>query len=112
MGVVSRDGKAVHLRAGYLDPLRILGVIDFAGDGQAGCGRGCRNQFDDSQSAGQGPATPVLRTVTEEPVLDLVPFRRAGRIVADADAQAGLIGQRLQFALVGRGIRWSRRHQR
>jgi hypothetical protein len=36
--------------------------------------------------------------VTEEAVLDLVPFRRAGRIVADADGQAGLIGQRLEFA--------------
>src|SRR3954468_13080902 len=69
MEVVSRDGEAVHLFAVHLDPLLVLGWIDFAGDGQAGCGRGCRNQFDDSQSAGQGPATPVLRNVTEEPVL-------------------------------------------
>ena len=60
MEVVPRDGEAVHLLAGYLDAFLVRGVIDFAGDGQAGRGRGCRNQFDDGQSAGQGPATPVL----------------------------------------------------
>ena len=60
MEVVPRDGEAVHLFAVHLDPLLVLGWIDFTGDGQAGRGRGCRNQFDDGQSAGQGPATPVL----------------------------------------------------
>jgi hypothetical protein len=33
MEVIARDGEAVHLRAGHLDALLVLGVIDFAGDG-------------------------------------------------------------------------------
>ena len=85
MEVVPRDGEAVHLFAGHLDPLLVLGWIDFTGNGQAG--RGCCNQLDDGQPAGQGPATPILKNITEEPVLDLVPFRGAGRIVADADGR-------------------------
>jgi hypothetical protein len=99
MEIIARDGEAVHLRTGHLDSLRILGGIDFAGDGQAGCGSSCGNQLDDRQPAGQGPGTPVLRNVTEEAVLDLVPFRCAGRVVADADGQADLVSQRLEFAL-------------
>ena len=40
-----------------------------------------------------------LRDVAEQPVLDLVPFRCAGRIVVDADHEPGLVGQLLQFEL-------------
>ena len=36
MEVIARNGEAVHLRAGHLDALRILGGIDVAGDSQAG----------------------------------------------------------------------------
>jgi hypothetical protein len=39
------------------------------------------------------PAAPVLCDVAEQPVLDLVPFRRAGRIVVDADHEPGLVSQ-------------------
>ena len=45
------------------------------------------------------PAAPVLRDVAEQPVLDLVPLRRAGRIVVDTDDEPGLVGQLLQFDL-------------
>ena len=30
-------------------------------------------------------------------MLDLVPFRRAGRIMANADGQSGFVGELLQF---------------
>ena len=46
-----------------------------------------------------GSAPPVLSDVTEQAVLDLVPFRRAGRIVADLQGQPGFIGQFLQCDL-------------
>ena len=61
MEAVPRDGEAVHFGAGYLDAFLVHGVIDFAGDGQAGRGRGCGNQLDHRQPAGQGPATPRRR---------------------------------------------------
>jgi hypothetical protein len=35
--------------------------------------------------------------VTEQAMLDLVPFRRAGRIMANADGQSGFVGELLQF---------------
>lgn len=40
---------------------------------------------------------PVQADVTEQPVLDRVPFRAAGRIVADGDGQAGEVAQLLQL---------------
>ena len=40
--------------------------------------------------AGQRPSPPVHGDVAEQPVLDLVPLRRAGREVADRDHQPGL----------------------
>src|SRR5580658_8204543 len=39
---------------------------------------------------------PVLRNVTEEPMLDLVPFARSRRQVADAQSQSRPFGQLLQ----------------
>ena len=50
---------------------------------------------------GEGPAPPVHGDEAEHAVLDPVPFRRAGRVVADGDPQAGLGGQAGQFDLPG-----------
>ena len=45
------------------------------------------------------PSPPVLRDVTEHPVLDLVPLARARREVADRNPQPQLVGQALQLQL-------------
>jgi hypothetical protein len=46
---------------------------------------------------GQRTAAPALCDVTEETMLDLVPFRRPWRIMADVERQPRFVGQRLQF---------------
>ena len=56
-----------------------------AGDLQPGLGRRRRDQVDDHLVAHQRLAAPVLADEREEPVLDLVPFARARREVADRD---------------------------
>ena len=42
---------------------------------------------------------PVSCDVAEEPVLDLVPFARPRRVMADFDNHAGLVCETLQFEL-------------
>ena len=44
-----------------------------------------------------GRLAPVLRDVTEHAVLDLIPFRRTRRIVADLDREPRLVGELLQL---------------
>ena len=60
------------------------------------CG-GRADQLDHGEAVGQRAAAPVLRDVAEQPMLDLVPLRGAGRIVTDVDRQSGLVGKRLQL---------------
>src|SRR3954471_6752085 len=47
------------------------------------CGRG--NQIYDGRMADERAASPILGDVAEQAMLDLVPLRGAGRIVADRD---------------------------
>ncbi|RPK84534.1 hypothetical protein EES46_24045 [Streptomyces sp. ADI98-10] len=53
--------------------------------------------------AGQRATAPVHRDVGEEPVLDLVPLRRARRQVADRDDQPGFRGQAGEVEFPGPG---------
>ena len=53
----------------------------------------------DGEAACQRAGAPSLYDMTEEPMLDLVPLRGARRVVTDGDAQAGFIGQLLEFEL-------------
>src|ERR1700691_4656240 len=71
--------------------------VEFAADSQALLGRGRRDQLDDRRLTRERPTAPVLGDMAEQAVLDLVPLRRAGRIVANADGQSRLVGQLLQF---------------
>lgn len=63
--------------------------------------RRCANAADrlDSLVIDRRPSARVLGDVAEESMLDLVPLRGAGRKVADADCQAGPVGERLQLEL-------------
>src|SRR4051812_27415576 len=57
---------------------------------------GVRDEVDDHVVGEQRATAPVLRDVTEHPVLDLVPLARARREVSDCDADAGLVGKALE----------------
>src|SRR5262249_22346673 len=55
------------------------------------------DQLDHGEAIRQRPSAPVLRDVTEQSVLDLVPLRCARRIVVDTDREPSLVGKLLQL---------------
>src|SRR3990170_776267 len=63
---------------------------------QARRGACAGDQRHDHLVTGQWLAPPVARDVTEKPMLDLVPFARAWREVANAQRQSRPLGQALQ----------------
>jgi hypothetical protein len=85
---VPGNGQSGDLVVGDLDAGGVGVGVEFGVDGQAGLGGGRRDAFDDDFMAGQGPAAPVHGDVGEQPVLDPVPLRCAGRQVADGDRQS------------------------
>src|SRR5438046_10146717 len=97
MESVALEVESCHLPLGHLDALWIGVGVEFTADGQAGLGRGTGDHVDYGEAAGERRCAPVLRDVTEEAVLDLVPLRGAGRIMADLEKQAGLVGEPLQL---------------
>ena len=91
--------EGAHLGIADLDAFLVGRGVERALDFQAGFGRGCGDQLDDGQSVRQRSAAPSLRDVAEHAVLDLVPLRRAGRIVVDVEHEARRIGELLQLDL-------------
>jgi hypothetical protein len=73
----------------------------------AGLGGGRPDQFDHGEAIDERATAPVLRDVTEQPVLDLVPLGCAGWIVADVDHEAGLLGELLQLDRGERPAPWA-----
>ena len=51
------------------------------------------NQLDYGHAINEWSPTPSLRDVAEQAVLDLVPLRRARRIVMDMEHEARLVGR-------------------
>jgi TolB-like protein len=109
-GSIRRAGNRVRITAQLIDAAtgahlwadrydRDLTDIFEAFDSEPGFGRGRPDQFDHGKPVGKRSAAPVLRNVAEQSVLDLVPLRCAWRIVVDADHEASVVGQLLQFAL-------------
>src|SRR5450631_4188358 len=96
---VTLDVQGLHLVVADLDALRVAACIQLASHSQACPGRGGGDQFDYRFAAGQGLAASGLGDVAEQPVLDFVPFRRAGRVMAYLKPQAGFVSQVLQFDL-------------
>ena len=88
MELIAGDVEAVHCGFADLDALLVAARVERAFDLQTGLGGRRPDQLDHGKAIRQWPAAPVLRDVAEQPVLDLVPFRCAGRIVVDADQRA------------------------
>src|SRR5450755_2747804 len=99
MELIAGDVEAFRWGFADLDALLVAARVECALDLQTGLGSRRADQFDDGKAICKWQAAPVLRDVAEQPVLNLVPFRCAGRIVVDADREPGLVGQLLQFEL-------------
>ncbi len=94
---VWQDGKRSHLFIGHFTTRKIAIGVELALHRQARLGRGRSDQFEDHRVADERLAAPVLTDPGKEAMLNLVPFARSWRQVADGDRQAGFIGQLLQF---------------
>ena len=70
MECVAFDVEISHFGVAYLDALGVSIGVEFAADRQTGLS----NQLDNSQAARRRPAKPILRDVTEQAVLDPVPW--------------------------------------
>jgi len=78
---VADEVNGVELGVADLDAFFICARIDRAFDFQSGGGGRRANQFDDREAVGERASAPVLSDVTEQAVLDLVPFGRPRRIM-------------------------------
>ena len=81
---VAMEGIALDVDGGHfgiadLDAFRVNVLVDVAGDGEAGVGRGGADQLDDDLVADERFAAPVLRDVGKEAVLDAVPLAGSRR---------------------------------
>src|SRR4051812_5263448 len=95
----SRDGKPSHLGIGHRHALGIAVRVKLAPHAQASPGGGCADQIHDDTVAHQRRGAPVLADEREQPVLDRVPLRGAGRQMMDRDGQTARISQPLQLPL-------------
>src|SRR4029077_3387230 len=99
MECVALDVERLHLGIADFDALFVGRGIERALDFEAGCG--CRRgyQLDYGHAIDEWSPAPGLRDVAEQAVLDLIPLRRAGRIMMDVEHEAGLVGELLQLDL-------------
>src|SRR3954469_4855365 len=83
--LVALDVEACHLLVANLDPLRIAPRVQHAVHCQPARRRGRGNQIHNGRMADERAASPILGDVAEQAMLDLVPLRGSGWIVADRD---------------------------
>ncbi len=75
------QGEVAHLSLGDDEAGLIASLIELGPDAQTRGRARVADQLDEGLEGAQRTAAPVLRDVTEEPVLDLVPRTRARREV-------------------------------
>ena len=97
--VRSLQPHGLHLASTHLDANRIVPRIEGCLDAQPRGGAGTANEADDNLTAQQGLSTPVRGDMAKHAMLDLVPFARARRQMADRHTQPRLIGEPLQLHL-------------
>ena len=88
-----------HFRAGDDMTRRVAPLVQLRLHPQAGRRARVADQVDDGLKGAEGTASPVLRDVTEQAMLDLVPLAGAGWEMRDMDRQAQVVGQALQLLL-------------
>src|SRR6266508_2183650 len=97
--LVRVQSKIAHLSFRDLNAGSVFSGVELGLYAQARGGAGVPDQLDERFERSQWLAPPVLRDVTEEPMLDLVPLARPWRKVTDSDAQPSVVGEPLQFVL-------------
>lgn len=88
-----------HLLIADLDAGRIAVGVQFGMHGQTGAGTSGADQLHHRLVSEQWLPAPVVADAGKQAVLDLVPLAGTRRQVADLHAQAGFVGQALQFPL-------------
>ncbi len=83
---------ALEFGVGHFDFLGVVTRVEFGGDIQAGSSGGAANQRQQFVQSSQRLPGPVQGDETEEPMLDLIPFRGVSRLphellVLGVDAQ-------------------------
>src|SRR5215207_9936448 len=101
MKAMGMQCESLHLGRGDGDARRVATLVQFRSDAQPGGRTRATDQGDHRLEGAEGPPAPVLRDVTEQPVLDLVPFAGARRKVRHMNAQAEIGGEALQTVLPG-----------
>ena len=96
---ITADVEVFHLGIGNLDAFLVDRSVEDSLDFESGLGGRRRDQIDDRGMVREWPAAPVLRDMTEEAMLDLVPFRGARRVMPDLDGEIGIVGKLLEFDL-------------
>ena len=99
MEFITLDVERLHLGIGDFDALLVGRGIERTPDFQAGFGRRRSNQLDYGHAIDERSPAPSLRDVAEQAVLDLIPLRRARRIVMDVEHEPRLVGELLQLDL-------------
>ena len=97
MEFIALDVERFHLGIADFDALFVGRGIESALDFQAGFGLRRSNQLDDGHPIDEWSPAPSLRDVAEQAVLDLIPLRRARRIMMDVEHEACLVGELLQL---------------
>ena len=90
---VSGDVETGHLGVGNLHALFVVAGFERALDFEPGLHRGGADQLDHGEAVCQR-TPPVLRDAAEQPVLDLVPLRRAWRIVVGVNRRLERLNSR------------------
>lgn len=96
---MSAEGDLFEYGWGDASAGRIVILEMNCGHFQSGLGSGAANESQKDVQRRENIARPGRRDLTEEPMLDGIPFRGARRIVADGDLATGLIGEFLQAFL-------------
>ena len=71
---ISLDRQTLELLVSDLAPRLIAVLVQFRTDRQTTLGGHCSDQVHDHLAAHQRASPPVLRDMTEHPMLDFVPF--------------------------------------
>jgi len=92
-------GHGSEFGIGDLDASRIAARVPHGANGESAAGGGRCDEINDDVMTDEGPPSPVHRDMAEEPVLNAIPLRRAGREVTDRDRQARPFRQGAELSL-------------
>lgn len=97
MKLVSVNVDGLQLDVAHLDLWRVVFLVQPCMHLEARRGASCRDQIDDDLECLQRHSPPVAGNVAKQLVLNLVPFTRARRVMANLDGQTCDVCEALEF---------------